>query len=847
MKISSVLKISRQTVHIPRRLEEKLAAITEYPYTEIAAPIGFGKTTAIREFMKREETLHPDLLFSFQTIREGEESWFWEDFCLRFEELAPDFSRSIREKGLPVDQTGRRAFLRMLDRLLHTLSKKVILILDMGCFVPDQETCEFFEYIIRSGSVNFHLVIITRQFIFSQHSFSRYYGLVNRISVRDFVFSAQDIESYYRLFNISLTPKEIQHLCSLSEGWIILVCENLKTIWETGTGITEKYAERVIDRMIYDPLPQEYKDILSWIGFCKSFSLEQAEYIVTRSNAAEILTDLVRKDLFIRFNESTQEYSLENCFSSCIQRKCSGLTSGEKSSRLKKIGDWYMKARQWYYARGFYYQAGDFNALMQGVEERRFTVPYAFDDHLFVSYYADCPPEIRIRYPKAILIFAKYLFNSNRRDLSKKVGSEFLTAIKENPNLTEKEIRRYEAMYELFLTYEQYNNLENMLKHLNKTVKLITDEEEGFLWPETGVQEIPSILYMYHRKPGDLEREVRLFTEYNSLYTRFTGDRTAGEELVMEAEARYMIGDSIEAEIRVYKARVITNSAKQWGVWMAAIYLQIRIELEKGNWPRVEMFLEEAKTTHLPNLDDRYLFLSAGDICQAYVSCKLDQPQTLSSLFREGWDIHFNYNFKALAPICVLHAEVLLARKEFIALIALADSYLATARIYPNLLVEIMLEIEIAGAYERIGERNNALSHLNHALVLAVPDRIIMPFVEFAKYISPLFHQVSREIDAEFIKTVYQRAQDFREKLNMIRLNFFSKELYHLTQQEVKIARLAAEGYSNQEIAETMFIQESTVKTHLTHVFSKLDIEKRSQLRTLFNIKKVVDKKSDLS
>jgi LuxR family maltose regulon positive regulatory protein len=233
-------------------------------------------------------------------------------------------------------------------------------------------------------------------------------------------------------------------------------------------------------------------------------------------------------------------------------------------------------------------------------------------------------------------------------------------------------------------------------------------------------------------------------------------------------------------------------------------------------------------------------------MCQAYVGCKLDQPQTLSSLFREGWNIHFNYNFKALAPICVLHAEVLLARKEFVALIALADSYLATARIYPNLLVEIMLEIEIAGAYEKIGERNNALFHLNHALVLAFPDRIIMPFVEFSKYILPLLRQVSREIDAEYIKNISQRAQDFREKLNMIQLNFFSKELYHLTQQEVKIARLAAEGYSNQEIAETMFIQESTVKTHLTHVFSKLDIEKRSQLRPLFSIKKVVEKKSDL-
>jgi LuxR family maltose regulon positive regulatory protein len=189
---------------------------------------------------------------------------------------------------------------------------------------------------------------------------------------------------------------------------------------------------------------------------------------------------------------------------------------------------------------------------------------------------------------------------------------------------------------------------------------------------------------------------------------------------------------------------------------------------------------------------------------------------------------------------------VLLARKEYIAVIALTDSYLAAARVYPNLLVEIILEIEIASAYEKIGERGIAVSHLRNALGLAEPDWLVMPFVEFARYIAPILPFAAAEVDDEFVKDISLRAQDFLEKVNMIRLNFFSKEMYHLTQQEVKIARLAAEGYSNQEIAGMMFIQESTVKTHLTHVFSKLDIEKRSQLRALFDIPKVVERKSNL-
>jgi LuxR family maltose regulon positive regulatory protein len=306
-----------------------------------------------------------------------------------------------------------------------------------------------------------------------------------------------------------------------------------------------------------------------------------------------------------------------------------------------------------------------------------------------------------------------------------------------------------------------------------------------------------------------------------------------------------MTGNTTAAEITVYKARLIANRAKQWGVWVSAIYLQIRIEMARGNWPRIEMLLDEAKNTYLPDLESNFLFMSAGELAQAYVSCKLDQPQTLAALFKDGWNDLFNDNLRALAPLCVLHMEVLLVRKDYVALIALAESYLAAARIYPNLLVEIILQIEIASACEKIGEKTKAASCLKNALALAEPDWLIMPFVEFGHYIAPLLSLAAKGVNPEFIKTIFTRSQDFQEKINMIRLNFFSKEMHHLTQQEVKIAKLAAEGYSNQEIAEYMFIQESTVKTHLTHVFSKLNIEKRSRLRSLFNVKKVVDKKSD--
>jgi DNA-binding CsgD family transcriptional regulator len=51
-----------------------------------------------------------------------------------------------------------------------------------------------------------------------------------------------------------------------------------------------------------------------------------------------------------------------------------------------------------------------------------------------------------------------------------------------------------------------------------------------------------------------------------------------------------------------------------------------------------------------------------------------------------------------------------------------------------------------------------------------------------------------------------------------------------LTASERRIAELAADGLTNREIAQTLFITDRTVEGHLTHVFYKLDVKTRTAL-----------------
>ena len=50
-----------------------------------------------------------------------------------------------------------------------------------------------------------------------------------------------------------------------------------------------------------------------------------------------------------------------------------------------------------------------------------------------------------------------------------------------------------------------------------------------------------------------------------------------------------------------------------------------------------------------------------------------------------------------------------------------------------------------------------------------------------------------------------------------------------ITPRELEILALIAEGLSNKEIAERVFVSENTVKTHLSRVFDKLGARRRTQ------------------
>jgi len=73
-------------------------------------------------------------------------------------------------------------------------------------------------------------------------------------------------------------------------------------------------------------------------------------------------------------------------------------------------------------------------------------------------------------------------------------------------------------------------------------------------------------------------------------------------------------------------------------------------------------------------------------------------------------------------------------------------------------------------------------------------------------------------------------ARKLMEQVSQMRSSFQESSINELTQREREVIRLVALGRNNREIALELCISEKTVKTHISNLLGKLNLEHRTQL-----------------
>ena len=141
--------------------------------------------------------------------------------------------------------------------------------------------------------------------------------------------------------------------------------------------------------------------------------------------------------------------------------------------------------------------------------------------------------------------------------------------------------------------------------------------------------------------------------------------------------------------------------------------------------------------------------------------------------------------------------------------------------------VDLSLKGTVALNLEKPSETSNQEGYqlLENARTLGIPAIVVSGMAE-AQEIQRIFaeHSISAYIEKQtFDRLAFRHAvEDARTSLQAM------SELNALTDREREVLELLAQGLTNKEIAEKLFITTNTVKRHLKAIFEKLDVHTRS-------------------
>jgi ATP/maltotriose-dependent transcriptional regulator MalT len=137
-------------------------------------------------------------------------------------------------------------------------------------------------------------------------------------------------------------------------------------------------------------------------------------------------------------------------------------------------------------------------------------------------------------------------------------------------------------------------------------------------------------------------------------------------------------------------------------------------------------------------------------------------------------------------------------------------------------------------AHEARGERPSALVPLEQALKLAEPEGYVRVFVDEGLPMARLLSgAAARGIMPDYtarLLTVFEAEEHKSETGSHLPLALPAQSLTEpLSQRELEVLRLVAQGLSNREISERLFLAVITVKGHNRNIFRKLQVRRRTE------------------
>jgi len=676
------------------------------------------------------------------------------------------------------------------------------------------------------------------------------------------------VEFLNRTMGLNLSEENIAALEARTEGWVVGL--QLAAISMQGHDDTASFIESftgshrfVLDYLAEEVLLQQPKSLQNFL-LCTSIldrlcgPLCDAVLLDPSVSGQETLEFIERVNLFlIPLDNERRWYRYHQLFSDLLRQRLQEASVSYKRGKVAEVTDLHIRASKWYEENGLAIEAFEHAAAANDVEraERLMEgdgMPLQFRGAMtpVLNWLESLPTELMDARPSLWVTYASALTMVGKPiDRIEEILQAAETALQgAQPDDDIRDLIGQVAANRAMLAIPQ-NQIETIIAQSRHALEYLHPDNLSIRTTTTW-----TLGYAYQLK-GDRAAAIQAHKEALSI------SKSSGNIMISIAAAT-SLGQIQESEVQLHQAVEHYKSVLELAgdpPLPAACEAHLGLARVFYEWNDLDAAKKHGEQSlrlarQMENVD------TPADCELLFARLKLAQGDMEAAVEKIANAEHFveQNNFMHLMPdVTALQILVLLRRGNLAQAADLTDTYklpVSQARVHlargnaPSALTVLQsyhqqLEtkewcdellrtiILLAVALQALGEEHQSIKALQEALTLAEPGGLIRIFVdEGAPMADLLFKAANQEILPNYVSKLLNvfKAEKMQDESKSVQLppHFLIEQL---SERELEILQLIAQGLSNREIGERLFLALNTVKGHNRRIFNKLQVQRRTE------------------
>jgi LuxR family maltose regulon positive regulatory protein len=847
----------------------------------VCGPAGYGKTTTVSEWLQTSQMLSLDQV-AWLTLERGDDDLtrFLTYFVTALQRIHPGFGEGV----LKILQSHKPSPVTILATLLiNELSEfpgPFFLVLDDYHLLTVESIQNFIAFLVDHQPPRMGLVLITRTDPALPLARLRARSQLVELRQDALCFLPEEVAEFSnRAMGLALSPEQLAFLGRQTEGWISglqLAAVSLRDVrdrlafFQAFSGEHAFIADYLTDEVLTH-LSEPIRTFLLRTSILERLSAPLCEAVSGQAGSQAMLEQLVEANLFIVPLDSQHAwYRYHVLFTDLLRKRLQ--EEGEE-----KIRELHRRACRWFEENGpidlaiEHAIAGEDGEravrLIEGVAEGLLMRGQAVT---LLRWLEALPQETILRQPiLGTLKGFSLLLCSRPPEAAAALYQELdvagsldgfqgeaatlqaLLAILQGRTadairLSEQALRQLSAGRAFYrslaadglgMAYTLAGDIDGATRAFEQVVE-IAMQSDNVMMTLMALTNLAGLRYVQ----GHLRLAIRTCRQVVDLASQRIGRQTPmlGKTLLNLGEMLREQGDLEAAQGYLSEAAGMMEFFSEIGLPLAWLALA-RIKMIQKDWQaaqtKIDQARQRAQTSRSTLMDDRLVDVMQARywLARGELEPVLQWARRLGFLDRSPAEV-----FEEAARNAAVNE---LLQAEYLALVRLV---LAQRRPEQALEMLVFLQglVEKRGFQRRIIEilalkalalhqkedLEGALQAIAKALALAEPEGYQRMFVDEGEPMARLLYQaIARGISTEYARRLLGAFSDDSQRIETAAQSPAGSLIEPLSERELEVLGLIAEGLSNGEIASRLYISLSTVKGHTTNIFGKLGVKNRTQ------------------